>query len=463
MTVGIEVSAGTLRAVRMDRFRPGEAPESVSEVSYTPAAAGGVPPAETISTLMRRLGAVNEAVAVAVPSSWCFYREVSFPYRAARRVESTLTYALEGRLPGKVEEYVIEPLTDIHPAGATGAHLLIAACPSQRLRDLLAEFHSAGIEPCIVQPAVVSAARVVPGLEETLLVRLAGDELEVAFLREGEVTACDVIHWTAAGGGELPDARTLAAKVRSAVRAYEVSQGQGTSFRRIALFAPENIRAALSVELQSALDLPAAPVRDWAADGRSPAALGAAAEAAQRKHLAVNLRAGEFAYAPYARRIERRVASALALATAIAALLGVSLLGRTLKLRDAISADTRREAELYAEITGVHGVPNLKVTEAAVEKARKEINRNDRLRMVSCLNRWADLVRLVPPNGSVTLDTLSIGQDRTVVTGHARDTDDAFMFRASVQASRAFQPDAPVVTRNPASSDFTFIMELRYR
>ena len=226
MIVGIELSDGTLRAVRMDRFRPGLAPESISDIAYTPAVPDGVPPAEAISTLMRQIGAEDAAVAVAVPSSWCFYREVAFPYRAARRVESTLTYALEGRLPGKVEGYVIEPLTDIHPAGAAGAQLLVAACPSDRLKDLLAEFRSAGIDPCIVQPAVVSLARVLPGGEETLLVRLAGNELEVAFLRNGEVLACEVIQWAAAQSSEVPDARVLAGKVRSAVRAYEVSHGR---------------------------------------------------------------------------------------------------------------------------------------------------------------------------------------------------------------------------------------------
>ena len=40
MIVGIELSAGTLRAVRMDRFRPGRAPESVSDISYIPDRSG---------------------------------------------------------------------------------------------------------------------------------------------------------------------------------------------------------------------------------------------------------------------------------------------------------------------------------------------------------------------------------------------------------------------------------------
>jgi type II secretion system protein L len=455
----------------MDRFRPGEAPESICEISCTPTAPAGVPPAEAISTLMRRVGAVGDAVAVAIPSSWCFYREVSFPYRAARRVESTLTYALEGRLPGQVEGYVIEPLTDIHPAGAAGAQLLVAACPSERLKELLAEFRAAGIEPCIVQPAIVSAARVVTGREETLLVRLAGEELDVAFLRDREVIACEVIRWTAAHSGELPDARALAGKVRSAVRACEISHGP-ISFRRIALIAPESIRAALSAELESALELPAAPADGLAnglaaglADGgRCPAAaLGAAAEAAERKHLAVNLRAGEFAYAPYARRIERRLAAALALATAIAALLGASLLARTLDLQKRTAADRAREAALYAEVTGIHGVPNIKVTEGAVDAARKEVSQNERLRAVSCLTRWADLMKLLPANMTVTLDTLAIDQDHMVVTGHAQDPDAVFAFRTNLQTANVFQPDMPVLTRSPTGSETTFQMELRYR
>ncbi len=462
MIVGIELSDGTLRAVRMDRYRPGHAPERISDIAYTPAGPDGVPPAEAISTLMRQVGAEEAAVAVAVPSSWCFYREVAFPYRAARRVESTLTYALEGRLPGKVEGYVIEPLTDIHPAGSAGAQLLVAACPSDRLKNLLAEFRSAGVDPCIVQPAVVSLCRVLPGGEETLLVRLAGNELEVAFLRGGEVRACEVIQWAAAQSRQAPDARLLAGKVRSAVRAYEVSRG-ACSFRRAVLLAPESIRAALSAELQSALELPAPPTGDPADDARYPAALGAAAEAEERKHLAVNLRGGEFAYPPYARRIERRLVAALALAMALVLLLGVSLLRRTMEVQKTMAADRAREAALFTEVTGIRGVPNIEVTEAAVAAARKEITRSDRLRIVSCLNRWADLMKLVPTDMTVALDTLDIGQDRIAVAGRARDTTAASAFRAKVQASSVFQPDPHFVTRAAGGSGATFSMELRYR
>jgi len=464
MIVGVEVSAGMLRAVLMDRFRPGVAPENTCDLAYTPAVPGGVPPAEAISTLMRQIGAENAAVAVAVPSSWCFYREVSFPYRAERRVESTLTYALEGRLPGKVEGYVIEPLTDIHPAGVAGAQLLVAACPNERLKDLLAEFRSAGVEPCVIQPAVVSAARVVSGIEEEmLLVRLDGSDLDVAVLRDGEVIACEVIQCAASNSSDVPDARVLAGKVRSAVRAYEVSHGQRTSFGRIALLAPESLRAALSAELQSALGLPVAPAGDQAQDGRSPAAMGVAAEAQERKHLAVNLRGGEFAYAPYARRMERRLVAALALATALVALLGVSLLHRTFDVQKTIAADLKREADLFTEITGIRSVPNIKITEAAVAALRKETTRSDRLRTVSCLTRWAELMKLVPANMSVTLDKLDIGQDRIAIAGRARDTAAVFAFRTNVEASKVFQPGPPVTTRNPGSSDSTFTMELHYR
>ncbi len=464
MIVGVEVSAGMLRAVLMDRFRPGVAPENTCDLAYTPTAPGGVPPAEAISTLMRQIGAEDAAVAVAVPSSWCFYREVAFPYRAERRVESTLTYALEGRLPGKVEGYVIEPLTGIHPAGAAGAQLLVAACPSDRLKALLGEFRSAGFDPCVVQPAVVSVARVLSGFEEeTLLVRLAGNELETALLRNGEVIACEVIQWAAAQSSGVPDPRVLAGKVRSAVRAYEVSHGLETSFGRIALLAPESIRAALSAELQSALGLPVAPAGEQAQDGRCPAALGVAAEAHERKHLAVNLRGGEFAYAPYARRMERRLVAALAMATAVVALLGVSLVWRTLDVQNTMAADLKQEKALFTEITGIRGVPNVKVTEAAVAALRKETTRNDRLRTVSCLTRWADLLRLVPANMNVTLDKLDIGQDRIAIAGRARDTAAVFAFRTSVEASKVFQPGPPVTTRNPGSSDSTFTMELHYR
>ena len=85
----------------------------------------------------------------------------------------------------------------------------------------------------------------------------------------------------------------------------------------------------------------------------------------------MNLRGGEFAYPPYARRIERRLVAALALATAVVALLGVSLLRRTLDVQKTIAADRTREAALFTEVTGIRGVPNIKVTEAAVAAAAR--------------------------------------------------------------------------------------------
>ena len=88
------------------------------------------------------------------------------------------------------------------------------------------------------------------------------------------------------------------------------------------------------------------------------------------------------------------------------------------------------------------------MTEAAVAAERKEITRSDRLRIVSCLNRWADLMKLVPADMTVALDTLDIGQDRIAVTGRARDTAAASAFRANVQASKVFQPDPHFVTRD---------------
>jgi Tfp pilus assembly protein PilN len=132
-------------------------------------------------------------------------------------------------------------------------------------------------------------------------------------------------------------------------------------------------------------------------------------------------------------------------------------------LQKTIAADHAREAALFTEITGMRAEPNIKVIEATVAAARKETHRTDRLRIVSCLNRWANLLKLVPANVNVTFDKLDIDQQRIAITGHAGDAAAIWAFRTNVEASTVFQPDPPVVTRNPGSSEATFTMELRYR
>lgn len=453
MIVGIEVTSAALRAVRLDRFRPGRAPERVMEVPFVPVGANGLPPAETVSKLLRDLDARGAVVAVALPSAWCFYRRVAFPYPNARRVESTLAYALEGRLPGKIENYVIEPLSDLLPAGG-GAHLHVAACSSDRLKDLLATFQAAGVEPCIVQPAVAALARIIPSPQETLLVRFDAGTLEVAVLRNGEVLCADVMHAVAADG--------IVRHVLNAVRAREVSDGTG-AFRRAVLVAPGGVAATVAEELQSALGVPLEPPSGSIDALPWLAATGVAADAAQRRHAASTLRRGPWAYRPYARRTERRVVAALALALASVCLFGVYTLRLTADVEGAIRRARAAQAKLFTEVTGLSAVPNLKLMETAVANALKESDRTGRTRVVSCLGRWSDLMKLAPADGSVTFETIEIGQQRLSLSGRAAGPEAVYAFRRNVEASAAFQSDPPVVTKSPRGAEATFTMELRYR
>ena len=163
MVVGIEIGSYVLRAVRFGRFAVGRKPDCVAEV---PIQMPLQPDhnlveclTEPIRLLLKELGAEKATVAVAIPSAWCAYRVASFPYRAPAKVESTLRYALEGRLPQPIESYVAEPLTDILPAGREGAQLLVATCLTDRISSLIEAFCAAGVEPRIVQPAAVALAR----------------------------------------------------------------------------------------------------------------------------------------------------------------------------------------------------------------------------------------------------------------------------------------------------------------
>ena len=130
MIIGIEMDATALRAVRFSRFRPNRAPDETFEMPLAGTTEDDLTAA--FAEVARQFRATTAVVAVAVPSSWCFFRTVSFPYRNATRIEATLKYSLEGRLPGSVEDYVVEPLCGIQPAGAGGSRLLAAAVPAER-------------------------------------------------------------------------------------------------------------------------------------------------------------------------------------------------------------------------------------------------------------------------------------------------------------------------------------------
>ncbi len=477
MYIGIEIATDALRAVCLTRREAtarsvpsGRKPLRTAEVPLDtlpnePAAAADAL-AAPLAELLAQLRPGKASIAVAVPSAWCFYRVVSFPYRSASRLGGTLQYALDTRLPGAVETYVVEPLTGVMPAGAAGSRVNVAACPVERLKTLLAAFRKAHAEPAIVQPAVASVARrlraVSPGSAGTALtLRLSPAQCEIALVRDGEVVACRVLRLGCLDPAVADDSDAIAQRIRFTMRTFEACEGMGGYHRvfLLGLICPA-LAETLERELGRAVETPPAQ------EGPFFAARGAAMEAAAGRRAAVNLRRGTYAYPRYARRTERRIAAALALLIGMGAMLGVKTGRDIAAARQDLESYRTKEATLFSQVVSAEGIPpTLEAMKATLVTAKREAKRTGPGGATSCLRRWVDLMNLLPEDSGIEFDVIDINQRRIDVTAKVPKASSDSEFRSRLENSRLFSLEDRSLRRKPGSKDraYTLEMELRYK
>ena len=473
MILGIEISSDGLRAGCLDRLRLGRLPEHLGEEVFSPLPPDADPDeaalAEALRPLLDRLDAGRASVAVAVPSAWCAFRVVSLPYRSGSRVERTLRYALEGRLPGAVEDYVIEPVSDIITSRVRGARVLVAACPATRIQTVLAAFQKEGTQPCILQPAAVAVTRYLKtatprgATRDALLLRIGRDVTELTVLEDENPILCHAIRMDRIEPREPGDVERIVDRIRLALRADEVSRG-AVYCHRVLLLAPPETGPLFVGALQEKLGVPVELLVREGAEGSWAGAWGAAMEAAKRKHAAPNLRRGPYAYAPYARRVQRKAVAALGLALSIVCLLGLHVWRAGGQVGRALTHRRDLQAVLCAQVTGDRqSRAPVRLMESVLKQAEQEAARSRRSRVTSCLHRWVALMELVPKDSGIHIREMSIDQRRVAVKGEAKDSRQVWKFRNRAQKSTSFIPETPEVTRNPLRRNWSFTMELKYR
>lgn len=431
MAVGIEITSRAVRVVCLAGRRPGRG-DRAAEAPLPPS--GWPLPDGELRKLMLECGAPSGPVGVAVPAAWCHFRPVSFPYRRAGRVEKTVTYALEGRLPGAVEDFVIEPAGGLERAGAGGSRLLVAACAKARMKALLDDLRAEGIDPVLVQPAPMSAAvALAPDADGTLLLRI-DERCEGTVLAAGGMTAA---LFAGLDGVDVAAQPALAAeRIELALKAHQLADGSA-SFSRVLLSAPEACAGALAGEIERRLGVTtacvSAPEAWWAA------AAGIAMQCTGASHMASTLRRGEFVYRPHARRRDTKVAAALVLGIGIAGVLAGAGVKAALDARDEIAALNARKRQAFVEVTGLGGVtPTFMQAEAALKTARESSRRGQSGRTVSALLRWADFMRVAPDRVSVRFDSIDISPRRLIFTARVQDTATAERLKAAVESSPRF-------------------------
>ena len=461
--IGVEIGPDALRGACYDRYENGCAPLRTAEVPLPAQQGDDEAISQAIRLLLERLDSGKAPITVAIPSEWCYFRTVSLPYRKTSRVEGTLAYALEGRLPGGIEQYVVEPITELLPAGDHGARVHTAACSSERLDWILKAFHLAGVDPCVLQPVAVSLCRGATGVAAresggaALLIRINGGVCNLVWTAEGDPLACQSISVRRVGSMESVNPTEVAEKIRFAVCAQEVSHG-GMDCRNVLLLAPEDEQEDLADAIGMALDIPVSILPD---DSAWAGVAGVVGDAAKRKQFAVSLRRGSYQYPPYARRRDRRIGAALLLAAAIVLALSLSSLKSHLDAEKEIRWSIEQQ-ELIAREFGRSDAMSPQAMAALVTQIETEANQSGQAAVRSCLHIWVNLMSQIREHTDVVLETIDIKQGGISLKAVAPNSTEAWKFRRTLQASHTFRADGQFSPKPKQGGGVSFTMNLEY-
>lgn len=458
MIIGLEISTDAVRAVRLGRPRVGAALQSVE----LPLENGRLPVAE----LAKLAGARKAVWGVAVPSSWCSYRTVTLPYNAPARVASTFRYALEGRLPGKLDDYCIDAISGPRSAGAGGCRLAVAACAREKLRDLMSQLKEGGIEPCIAQPAILVLARRMGSVAENALLLRVGQEAEMAVMQQGSLVAAEAIPLPQQDLTTSAGASALAERLRFALSAIALACGDLTPEKCILISAAPAgrsegmsplLRGELKDTLARALGIPVESAPTEIGDPAFAAACGIAVQASDNPHLAPSLLQDELAPRAHALRYERRAAIALAMAVGIVLLLCVHTARGILEARHSARSGGDREAKLYSQVfPGLRGTPDL----AKMREARDMMEKEAGAGGVSAVARWAELRKLTPAD--IALESIDISPQQMTLRVRAKERGKVWDYQRALAKSGSLRPESPSDIK-PVPDGFLFSMAVKYK
>ena len=459
MIVGFELTSHSIRAIAFERGRVGQAPEHSVEVRFSPDA-DGLPGADAIREAARAIGAKAEVIALAVPTDWCHYRTVRFPYKSPGRIESTLKYAVEGRVPGRIEEYTVEPLCS--PGDdPDGASLLVGACLTARTAKLVERFQDAGLDPAAVVPvpsALFSSADMDRPNGCCLIARKGPDGMDLALSEEGRLTAAGCVGVAGDEAGAADYGR-FGVETKRTVGLWQAADGCARP-DRVRLIASKEEQASLSAALMEATGAPVEPVD---VSESVAAAWGAAREVLEKQSAAASLRRGDLAYQPYAQRLEKRMAAILVLGAVLLAVIGVRIVRRTSEVADVLRQVSAAQSETYRNVTGAPGPVNTFAMRATLETERKAATQRGGPG-VSCLRRWVDLMKLLPEGGEFVFENLSLTQKGVTFTAVAGNGAAAWELNDRISASPVFQRDEAFrVDEKLSDGRVRFTMELNYK
>ncbi|MFN2547924.1 MAG: pilus assembly protein PilM [Myxococcales bacterium] len=352
-TVGLDWAQDALRVATLQSGFRGFAIQDVRSVAV---GGEGLKAAVDALGLTPPLGA-DDTIAVALHGALVATHHVTLPFTDPKRIEQVLPAEVEGAIPFDLAEVVWDYAILGQANGKTD--VLVGIVKKSVLRDQLAAFEAAGIEPRVVTLAPLALAGLgkkgllsPPGQPITAAILDAGPErADLALLDSGRpvlaraLATSNAAAWQAAETDDAARTRVLSLLSRDlkiSLRSRKVAP------QKLLLAGPAATLPGLAERLSAELQVPAETVSLPFGGPDAALALGLAVRA-QNSRGRVNFRKGEFAFTKDLSQVRNQIAR-LAVAASILLVLGLGLgLARLTSLHrqgaaydEAVCAATRR-------------------------------------------------------------------------------------------------------------------------
>ncbi len=467
--VGLDIGSYSLKAVlarggfgRLEVQRFVERPLDDPDGPEAPARM-----AEAISGFMADHTSPGMEVICSFPGLMASTRRLNLPFTDPKKIRSTVPFEVEAQVPYEIEDLVLDyQVIDRKPGGT---EILVGLAQREALAGFLQMLARAGVDPRILELDATALANIAPFLEGpvrfTFLIDIGHSKTCLCGLRDRRLHSVRTIP---IGGRALTEALTgdLGASRAEAERrkheeglalrgpgARSFSQTLDRFVREIdrTLMAPENAGAdrpdrivlfgggarmpGLVEHLQETLGIPTEPLTlkpderfTWRPDPKAlavlPQALGLAVRGvAGGSTSRLNLRREEFAYRRDFDVFARKFMPTVVVAAVLILLLVANVVANTIKNRSIAAELDRRIEGVFRETR-----PDVKRIVEPLPQMRQSLDemrrRSKALGLyggnVTALDILREISTRVPSNLDVTLDLLSIDEERIRLHGSTR-------------------------------------------
>ncbi|MBN1829269.1 MAG: pilus assembly protein PilM [Deltaproteobacteria bacterium] len=179
--IGLHIRSGSIAAVKASRTLRGLKVTDRDLIALSDA--GGL--AEALRSLFSKPAYRRGSVRIALPGRWFSFRTLRLPFEDRRRIDKTIGFEMESRIPFTKEDVLIDYL---RIKAGDQSQIFAAAIQKKRIENLLAALRECGVEPAVIDIGPVPmAARLLEnrqGNGGSVIVDLDGDDATV-ILSEG--------------------------------------------------------------------------------------------------------------------------------------------------------------------------------------------------------------------------------------------------------------------------------------